>query len=43
VNFPRRQIGKAVSEALTLGFADEEGRVVLFAPDQPVPNGSRLF
>ncbi|KPH59367.1 hypothetical protein ADT71_23635 [Novosphingobium sp. ST904] len=43
VNFPTRQIGKALSEALTLGFADEEGRVVLFAPDQPVPNGSRLF
>ena len=43
VNFPTRQIGKALSEALTLGFADEEGRVVLFAPDKPVPNGSRLF
>jgi tRNA-binding protein len=43
VNFPSRQIGKAVSEVLTLGFADEEGRVVLFAPDNPVPNGSRLF
>ena len=43
VNFPPRQIGKALSEALTLGFADEEGRVVLFSPDVPVPNGSRLF
>ncbi|PEQ11457.1 tRNA-binding protein [Novosphingobium sp. PC22D] len=43
VNFPPRQIGKAVSEALTLGFADEEGRVVLFSPDAPVPDGSRLF
>ena len=43
VNFPPRQIGKAMSEVLTLGFADEEGRVVLFAPDRPVPNGSRLF
>ncbi|MET0588286.1 MAG: tRNA-binding protein [Novosphingobium sp.] len=43
VNFPPRQIGKTVSEVLTLGFADEEGRVVLFAPDNPVPNGSRLF
>jgi len=43
VNFPPRQIGKAVSEALTLGFADTEGRVVLFSPDTPVPNGSRLF
>ena len=43
VNFPPRQIGKAVSEVLTLGFPDAEGRVVLFAPDQPVANGARLF
>lgn len=43
VNFPPRQIGKAVSEVLTLGFADDEGRVVLFSPDRPVPNGARLF
>ncbi len=43
VNFPPRQIGKVLSEVLTLGFADAQGAVVLFAPDQPVPNGSRLF
>jgi tRNA-binding protein len=43
VNFAPRQIGKALSEALTLGFADEEGRVVLFSPDKRVPDGSRLF
>lgn len=43
VNFPPRQIGPAMSEALTLGFADAAGEVVLFAPDSPVPNGSRLF
>ena len=43
VNFPPRQIGPAMSEVLTLGFADEAGEVVLFAPDSPVPNGSRLF
>jgi len=43
VNFPVRQIGKALSEVLTMGFADEEGRVVLFSPDKAVPNGSRLF
>jgi tRNA-binding protein len=43
VNFPPRQIGKAVSEVLTLGFADQEGRVVLFSPDRSVPDGSRLF
>jgi tRNA-binding protein len=28
---------------LTLGFADEDGAVILFAPDVAVPNGSRLF
>jgi tRNA-binding protein len=43
VNFPPRQIGKVLSEVLTLGFADDEGRVVLFSPDHSVPNGSRLF
>lgn len=43
VNFPPRQIGKFLSEVLTLGFADPAGAVVLFAPDKPVPDGSRLF
>ena len=43
VNFPPRQIGKFMSEVLTLGFADEAGAVILFAPDHAVPNGSRLF
>lgn len=42
VNFPPRQIGKFMSEVLTLGFADTDGAVVLFSPDQPVPNGARL-
>lgn len=43
VNFPPRQIGRFMSEVLTLGFPDEEGRVVLFAPDSAVPLGARLF
>jgi tRNA-binding protein len=43
VNFPPRQIGKFMSEVLTLGFPDEHGDVVLIAPDQKVPNGGRLF
>ncbi|WP_050476830.1 tRNA-binding protein [Herbaspirillum rhizosphaerae] len=43
VNFPPRQIGKFMSEVLTLGFPDARGEVVLFAPDQAVPDGSRLF
>jgi tRNA-binding protein len=43
VNFPPRQIGKFMSEVLTLGFPDEAGRVVLFKPDSAVPLGARLF
>jgi tRNA-binding protein len=43
VNFPPRQIGKFMSEVLTLGFPDEQGNVVLMAPDKTVPNGGRLF
>ena len=43
VNFPPRQIGKFMSEVLTLGFPDEEGEVVLIQPSLPVPNGGRLY
>ncbi|MBA3447595.1 MAG: tRNA-binding protein [Pseudaminobacter sp.] len=43
VNFPPRQIGKFMSEVLTLGFPDEEGEVVLGAIDRKVPDGGRLF
>ncbi len=43
VNFAPRQIGKFVSEVLTLGFPDDAGAVVLVAPGHSVPNGGRLF
>lgn len=43
VNFPPRQIGPLMSEVLTLGFPDENGEVVLFAPDRKIPDGGRLF
>ncbi len=43
VNFPPRQIGPVRSEILTLGFADEEGAIVLAATDRPVPNGRKLM
>lgn len=43
VNFPPRQIGKFMSEVLTLGFPAEDGSVVLIAPDKKVPNGGKLF
>jgi tRNA-binding protein len=42
VNFPPRQIGPFMSEVLTLGFADENGDIVLLEPERPVPNGSRM-
>jgi tRNA-binding protein len=42
VNFPPRQIGPFMSEVLTLGFADENGEVVLAMPSLPVPNGGRM-
>ncbi|MGY4398715.1 tRNA-binding protein [Sphingomonas sp. UYAg733] len=43
VNFPPRQIGPMMSEVLTLGFPDAEGKVVLVTPSVVVPNGGRLF
>ena len=43
VNFPPRQIGKFMSEILVLGVPDEEGEVVLLAPDLDVPLGGRLY
>ena len=43
VNFPPRQIGKFMSEVLTLGVPDDEGAVVLITPDLATPIGGRLF
>ena len=43
VNFPKKQIGKFMSEVLVLGFPDEDGEVVLLHPDLKVPNGGRMF
>lgn len=43
VNFPKKQIGKFLSEILVLGFPDENGAVVLITPDQAVPLGGRMF
>lgn len=43
VNFPPRQIGAFMSEVLVLGLPDADNQVVLLGPDQPVPNGGRLY
>ncbi len=42
VNFPPRQIGKHVSEVLTLGVTDEEGNVILIQPEREAEVGGRL-
>lgn len=43
VNFPPKQIGPFVSECLTLGVPDKEGKVVLVRPDKDAKIGSKLF
>ena len=42
-NFPKKQIGKFMSEFLVTGFADENGDIVLTSLERPVPNGSKLI
>ncbi len=44
VNFPPRKIGPFESEVLTLGVPDNEGKVILIAPDKTgAVVGGRLF
>lgn len=43
VNLPPRQIGPMRSEVLTLGVPDQDGEVMLIAPDRDVPLGGRLY
>ena len=42
VNFPKKQIGKFMSECLVLGAVGKEGDVILLAPDFKVENGLRI-
>jgi tRNA-binding protein len=43
VNLPPRQIGRHLSEVLTLGVPDGDGNVVLLQPDRDVPEGGRMY
>jgi tRNA-binding protein len=42
VNFPPRQIGPFLSEALVLGALDDERGVVLLRPDRGAAPGARI-
>lgn len=42
VNFPEKQIGNFMSQVLTLGVPDNQGRWTLIQPDSEVPLGGRL-
>ena len=42
VNFPKKQIGKFMSECLVLGAVGTEGDVILLAPDFKIENGLRI-
>jgi tRNA-binding protein len=43
VNFPPRRIAGFRSDVLTLGVADENGAVILLAPNRDAPLGARMF
>jgi tRNA-binding protein len=43
VHVPPRQIGRFISELLTLGMPDEDGAVVLLRPGVRAPNRGTLF
>lgn len=42
INFPPKQVADFISECLVLGVYDEHHKVVLLAPQQTVPNGSKI-
>jgi tRNA-binding protein len=42
VNFPKKQIGKFMSECIVLGALGEEGDVILLSPDFKIENGLRI-
>lgn len=43
VNLGPRQIGKLISQVLTLGLPNQADDCVLVVPDQTVPLGGRLY
>ena len=43
INFPKKQIGKLISEVLVLGFPDDNDDPILISPDKKLVNGGRLY
>lgn len=43
INFPKKQIGKFMSEFLVTGFADKKGNIVLTTLNGTVPNGTKMI
>mgnify|MGYP001176242434 FL=1 len=43
INFPTKQIGKAISEVLVLGFPDNQNEPILVSPDFKIENGERIY
>lgn len=42
INFQPKQIGQFISEFLTTGFYQEDGKVILAVPDKKIINGAKL-
>ncbi len=43
INFPKKQIGKFMSEFLLTGFSDEKGHIVIATTASKVPDGASLI
>ncbi len=43
INFPKKQIGKFMSEFLLTGFADEKGNITIATTTSKVPDGAALI
>lgn len=43
VNFPKKQVGKFMSEVLVLGLPQADGTVILIEPNLKASNGSRML
>lgn len=43
LNFPKKQIGKFMSEFLITGFADDNGDIVITTLKGKVPDGSKMI